>query len=101
LGWTTAIHPEDSQDAVDESRDIIASKKPGEGERLIRRFVGEYRWHMYRAEPLMDEQGNVVRWYGTITDIEDRKRAEDSLRSSEQNFRLIVNNMPGLVVGRL
>jgi formate hydrogenlyase transcriptional activator len=46
---------------------------------------------------LMDEQGNVVRWYGTATDIEDRKRAEDRLRSSEQNFRLIVNSMPGFV----
>jgi formate hydrogenlyase transcriptional activator len=96
-GWRTAIHPEDSQAAVDDWRDIVASKKPGEGERLIRRFDGEYRRHMFRAEPLMDEQGNVVRWYGTITDIEDRKRAEDSLRSSEQNFRLIVNSMPGLV----
>jgi PAS domain S-box-containing protein len=96
-GWRTAIHPEDSEDAVDAWRDIIASKKPGEGERLIRRFDGEYRWHMYRADPLMDEKGNVVRWYGTITDIGDRKPAEDSLRSSEQNFRLIVNSVPGLV----
>ncbi|QNI34236.1 sigma 54-interacting transcriptional regulator [Alloacidobacterium dinghuense] len=96
-GWRTAIHPEDSQAAVDEWRDITASKKPGEGERLIRRFDGEYRWHMYRAEPLLDEQGNVVRWYGTLTDIEDRKRAEDRLRSSEQTFRQIVNSIPGLV----
>jgi formate hydrogenlyase transcriptional activator len=96
-GWRTAMHPDDSQAAVDEWRDLIASKKPGEGERLIRRFDGEYRRHMFRAEPLMDEQGDVVRWYGAITDIEDRKRAEDSLRSSEQNFRLIVNSVPGLV----
>jgi formate hydrogenlyase transcriptional activator len=96
-GWRTAVHPEDSEAAVNDWRDIIASKKPGEGERLIRRFDGEYRRHMYRAEPLMDEQGNVVRWYGTIIDIEDRKRAEDRLRSSEQNFRLIVNSMPGFV----
>jgi PAS domain S-box-containing protein len=96
-GWRTVFHPEDAQAAVDNWRDIIASKKPGEGERLIRRFDGEYRWHMYRAEPLLDEQGNVVRWYGTITDIEDRKRAEDSLRSSEQNFRRIVNSIPGCV----
>jgi len=96
-GWKTAFHPEDSQAAVDDWRALIASKKPGEGERLIRRFDGEYRRNMYRAEPLMDEQGNVVRWYGTITDIEDRKRAEDSLRSSEENFRRIVNSIPGFV----
>src|SRR5580704_2515677 len=96
-GWRTVFHPDDSQAAVDDWRDIIASKQPAEGERLIRRFDGEYRRYMFRAEPLMDEQGNVVRWYGAITDIEDRKRAEDSLRFSEQNFRLMVNSVPGLV----
>jgi formate hydrogenlyase transcriptional activator len=96
-GWTTTIHPEDSEELVDNWRDSIASKKPAEGEARIRRFDGEYRWFICRSEPLMDEQGNVVRWYGTATDIEDRKRAEDRLRSSEQNFRLIVNSMPGFV----
>src|SRR5271155_648517 len=96
-GWRTAIHPEDAEAAVNDWRDIVTSNKPREGERLIRRFDGEYRRHMYRAEPLMDELGNVVRWYGTIIDIEDRKRAEDRLRSSEQNFRLIVNSIPGYV----
>ncbi|MGA2391580.1 MAG: sigma 54-interacting transcriptional regulator [Candidatus Sulfotelmatobacter sp.] len=96
-GWTTTIHPEDSEELIDMWRDRIASKKPAEGEARIRRFDGEYRWFICRSEPLMDEQGNVVRWYGTATDIEDRKRAEDRLRSSEQNFRLIVNSMPGFV----
>lgn len=96
-GWRAAMHPDDSRAAVDDWRGIIASKKPAEGERIIRKFDGEYRRHMYRAAPLMDGQGNIVRWYGTLTDIEDRKRAEDSLRSSEQNFRLIVNSIPGLV----
>jgi len=96
-GWTTTIHPEDSEDLLDNWRESIALKKPAGGEARIRRFDGEYRWFICRSEPLMDEQGNVVRWYGTATDIEDRKRAEDRLRSSEQNFRLIVNSMPGLV----
>jgi len=97
-GWRTAIHPEDFQDAVDEWRDIIASKKPGEGERLIRRFDGEYRWFMCRVEPLMDEQGNVVRWYGTATDIEDRKKAEDKIRRSETELRQILDLAPQNVV---
>ena len=97
-GWRTAIHPEDLQDAVDEWRDIIASKKPGEGERLIRRFDGEYRWFMCRVEPLMDEQGNVVRWYGTATDIEDRKKAEDKIRRSETELRQILDLTPQSVV---
>ena len=49
----------------------------------MRRFDGEYRWFLFRPEPLRDELGNIVRWYGTNTDIEDRKRAEDALRQSE------------------
>src|SRR5580692_2249980 len=96
-GWRTTMHPEDSERVLSQWRGLIVSRKSGEGEVRVQRFDGEYRWHMYRHEPLKNEHGNVIRWYGTITDIEDRKRAEDSLRSSEQNFRLIVNSVPGLV----
>jgi hypothetical protein len=44
--------------------------------RFRRRFDGEFRWFLFRASPLRDESGKVVKWYGTNTDIEDRKRAE-------------------------
>jgi PAS domain S-box-containing protein len=63
----------------------------------FRRSDGQYRWHLDRGVPLRDEAGNIVNWYGVVTDIEDRKRAEEALRSSEQRFRLIVNSIPGLV----
>ena len=59
----------------------------GELEARLRRFDGEYRWFLFRAEPLHDESGNIVKWYGSSTDIEDRKRAEEALRESEQRFR--------------
>ena len=42
----------------------------------MRRFDGEYRWFLFRANPLHDETGNIVKWYGTNIDIDDRKRAE-------------------------
>jgi formate hydrogenlyase transcriptional activator len=69
----------------------------GETEARLRRFDGEYRWFLFRANPLRDESGSIVRWYGTNIDIEGRKRAEDALRMGERNSRLIVDSVPGLV----
>jgi PAS domain S-box-containing protein len=76
-GWTVAIHPEDSKKLLETWRTILASGRPGESEARMRRFDGEYRWFLFRAIPLRDELGNIVRWYGTNTDIEDRKQAEE------------------------
>jgi PAS domain S-box-containing protein len=56
-------------------------------EARLRRFDGEYRWFLFEAEPLRDESGSIVKWYGSSTDIEDCKRAEVALRESEQRFR--------------
>jgi PAS domain S-box-containing protein len=81
--WQIAIHPEDLPRLLDSWRKILEAGKPAEVEARMRRFDGEYRWFLFRPEPLQDEFGNVVRWYGTNTDIEDRKRAEDALRQSE------------------
>src|SRR3979411_1972286 len=58
----------------------------GLGARL-RRFDGEYRWFLFEAEPMRDEAGNIVKWYGSATDIEDLKQTEEALRKSEQRFR--------------
>src|SRR6266699_6269868 len=57
--------------------------KPFELEARMRRYDGQYRWFIFRADPLLDEQGKIVKWYGTNTDIDDRKRAEEALRRSE------------------
>jgi PAS domain S-box-containing protein len=95
--WTTAIHPDDLNRLKDYWLSILGSGEPGEIESRLRRFDGEYRWFLFRASPLRDRSGKVVKWYGTNTDIDDRKRAEDALRASEHNFRLIVDSIPGLV----
>ena len=60
-----------------------ASAKPDEFEARLRRADGVYRWFLLRTEALRDETGNVVGWYGTNTDIEDRKQAETALQRSE------------------
>ncbi len=64
-------------------RAIRKSGVRGGLEARLRRFDGEYRWFLFEAEPLRDEAGNIVKWYGSSTDIEDRKRTEEQLRRSE------------------
>ena len=96
-GWTVALHSDDRQGLVDYWRSVLASGEPGEIEARLRRFDGVYRWFLFRATPSFDNDGRVVKWFGTNTDIEDRKRAEDALRSNEQNLRLIVDTVPGFV----
>lgn len=76
-GWTVVLHPEDSTALMEKWRAAVASGKPFEAEARFRRADGEYRWCLCRAVALRDEAGNIVQWYGTTTDIEDRKRAEE------------------------
>jgi len=78
-GWQDAIHPDDRAALVEYWRSCVASGTPVETETRVRRFDGAYRWFIFRANPLRDESGAVVRWYGTNIDIEDRKRSEDAL----------------------
>ncbi|HEY2469990.1 MAG TPA: sigma 54-interacting transcriptional regulator [Terracidiphilus sp.] len=82
-GWTVAVHPSDLSSLAGTWKSIMASGKTGEAEARLRRFDGEYRWFLFRANPLRDESGNIVQWFGINTDIEDRKRAEEKLRRSE------------------
>lgn len=85
-GWPRAFHPEDKKGMLQKWSAIRASGRPGELEARLRRFDGEYRWFLFRAEPLHGEAGNILKWYGSSTDIEDRKRAEEELRRSESKL---------------
>jgi PAS domain S-box-containing protein len=76
FGWSEAIHPDDRAAFVDRFQKAVAAGKAYEDEGRIRRADGEYRWFLVRGAPLRDETGNVVKWFGTCLDIEERKRAE-------------------------
>jgi hypothetical protein len=82
-GWPCAFHPDDKAGMLEKWGAIRESGMRGELEARLRRFDGEYRWFLFRAEPLRDALGNIVKWYGSSTDIEDRKRTEEILRRSE------------------
>jgi len=97
-GWRVAIHPEDLQKVLDTFRALRASGEPGELEHRLRRHDGEYRWFLFRVEPLRDELGNIIRWYGTNTDIENLKRTEDKLRQDERELRRITDAIPHTIV---
>jgi PAS domain S-box-containing protein len=84
-GWMNAFHPDDR--LIAEWRAALAAEKPFEKEARLRRADGQYRWFLIRAVPLRDEHRKVVKWYGTTSDIEDLKRAEDRVR-------LIINTIP-------
>src|SRR4030095_9316843 len=88
-GWQASIHSEDLGKTMETWLRVIASEEPGEEEARLRRFDGEYRWFLFRAVPVRDEWGKVISWYGTSTDIEDRKRAEEKLRQDERELRRI------------
>src|ERR1700674_1835380 len=97
-GWQDAIHSEDLKEITDKWLGFLASGQPGEVEGRLRRFDGVYRWFLFRAEPLRDQSGNIVNWYGTDTDIEDLKRAEAKLRQDEEELRHITDAIPQTII---
>jgi PAS domain S-box-containing protein len=103
-GFWPIFHPDDVEHLLAAWQEIMATKRPRPVECRMRRADGEYRWFVLRQNPLLDDDGNVIKWYGVGTDIEDRKRAEAALEAaqaallaSEQNLNLIINSLPVLV----
>jgi PAS domain S-box-containing protein len=96
-GWAAAIHSDDVKGLVEYWHSCLASGTPVETEARMRRYDGAYRWFLFRANPLRDESGKIVKWYGTNIDIEDRKHREEALRASELSWRQIADSIPGLV----
>jgi PAS domain S-box-containing protein len=81
FGWKSAFHPQDIDRFAEKRRASLASGALFEDEVRIRcGGTGEYRWFISRAVPLRDQRLNIVRWYGTATDIHDRKQAEERLQ---------------------
>ena len=96
--WMTVVHPEDRERASEAFWEGIRS---GQGfaieTRSLRAQDGTYRWHLQQAVVLRDAEGEILKFVGTTTDIDDLKRGEAALRESEQSTRLILDGIAGLV----
>ena len=96
-GTNGTVSPDDLPRIVPIFTGAIGSGQPYDFEARVRRFDGVYRWHDVRGLPLRDANGRIARWYVLLSDIDDRKRAEDALRESERESRLIIDSIPGLI----
>jgi PAS domain S-box-containing protein len=94
-GWQTMVHPEDRDRVLKAWKKSVANGTPYEQEERHRGTDGKYRWFLSLGVPLRDAEGRVVRWYGTNTDIEDRKQAEEALLKNEKLFAVFMDHLPG------
>ncbi|MDY7226255.1 PAS domain-containing protein [Hyalangium rubrum] len=94
-GWEKLLHPDNLPLVLEAWRRSIATGEPYQVEQHLRHAEGTYRWHLTRAVPVRDEQGRIIRWVGTSTDIDELKRSEAELRrtaSFEQQLIGIVSH---------
>jgi formate hydrogenlyase transcriptional activator len=96
-GWTRMIHPQDVETIVPKWRAALETGEPFLGESRVRRADGEYRWFLHREEPLRDETGEIVKWYGSSIEIEERKIAEETIREQEAELRQVLEFTPQFV----
>jgi len=92
--WTAFVHPQDVHGIVAKWRSCLATGEVFEYETRVRSANGEYRWMFHRKVPLRDANGNIVKWYGSSLDIEERKAAEQKIREQETELRKLLDLMP-------
>ena len=96
-GWVEKVHPDD---VAFKTRTWLANLKSRTAHEAVCRFRGadgQYRWFAVSGAPLKAGDGRVLRWYGVMIDIDDRRKAEEAIRESEYKFRQIIDTVPGLI----
>ena len=83
LGWKNLLHPDDAEQTAQAWAQAVATGQPLEVQCRLRRSDGVYRWFQALGQAARDSEGGVVRWYGLLIDIDDRKNVEEALRNSQ------------------
>ncbi len=100
-GWQPVLHPDDVENCFQRWSQAVATGENYEVEyRFKRNSDGEYRWHLGRAKPARDGQGQIVKWYGTCTDIEEHKRTEEALQENQEQIRQLNAELEQRVIER-
>ncbi|HEX3697040.1 MAG TPA: sigma 54-interacting transcriptional regulator [Polyangia bacterium] len=92
-----AVHPDDRDAACAGWMEAVQGGHPFEIDHRLRRHDGVYRWFRMRGRPSRDRQGRIVRWYSMLTDIDERKKAEQQLEGQEKELRQVLDLAPQLV----
>jgi PAS domain S-box-containing protein len=93
--WASAIHPDDIDGILKTWEKAFVEARPWTHEYRVRRHDGVFRWHLGRSVPDRDERGEIVRWIGTVTDIEDQKQTEKALSETKTNLELKILERTG------
>ncbi|GHO45826.1 PAS domain S-box protein [Ktedonospora formicarum] len=97
-GWMQTLHPEDRHRARTAWQHAVQTGGVYETEvRLHQGTTGEYRWFLARAMPVRDERGQILKWFGTSTDIDEKKQAEQQLKESRESLRVLAETVPQMV----
>lgn len=89
--WSPVLHPDDIEDTLEEWQSAVETGDVYQIEHRVRMANGTYRWHLSRGVPYMGEDGKIIKWFGTATDIHVQKEVEESLRLSERRLRRLVD----------
>jgi formate hydrogenlyase transcriptional activator len=98
MKWAASVHSEDVEGMVNAWRTSVASGEHFLYESRVRRADGQYRWMLHQKVAVRDQQENIVKWYGTSIDIDDRKRAQEAIREGETELRQILDLAPQNIV---
>ena len=97
-GWMRCLHPDDWLVTLAAWETAAQTGEAYEQEQRLRNgTTGEYQWFLIRSAPYKDAQGTIVKWIGTLTDIDGQKRAEQTLKASEERFRALAESVPQFV----
>ena len=98
LGWMKALHPDDVERVIERMRAAGARGEVYQAEYRVRRAAdGSYRWHLAWGSPMKDKDGNILYWFGSATDIDDRKWVQEALRESEERYRTLAESTRDII----